>query len=207
MRTCPLCFIMPAVLVAAAGLTALGTLGGAGEKPAPATAPLAGGFAVDGVHSFVTFRVKHNNVSYAYGRFNKVSGSFDIDPAKAESGTIDVTVDASSIDTGNEKRDTHLKSADFFSVKEFDSLTFKSKSMKKAGDKYECTGDLTVHGVTKSVTVPVDLVGTGEGRGGAKLAGIESKFTIKRSDFGMNFMVGPLGDEVTVVVALEGGSK
>ncbi len=206
MKMCPMCVVVPGLIL---GLGAASLLGGAGEKPAPAAAPAmaADAYTVDSVHSFATFRVKHMNVSYSYGRFDKIEGKFDIDPAKPEACMIDMTVDASSINTGNDKRDQHLKSQDFFSVKEFPTLTFKSKSFKKAGDALTCEGDLTLHGVTKTITIPVELVGQGEGRGGAKLAGFESKFTIKRSDFGMNFMLQGIGDEITVMVSAEGGKK
>jgi polyisoprenoid-binding protein YceI len=203
MRMCPLCVVGASLLVGAAGLIGVGTMVGVGERPAPLAAD---GYTVDGTHSFVNFRIKHNNVSYAYGRFNKISGSFQLDKDKPDTGAIDVSIDTKSIDTANSKRDDHLKTQQFFSVEEFPTATFKSKSFKKEGETLNCTGDLTIHGVTKSVTVPVEIVGTGEGKGG-KIAGFECKFMVKRSDYGMTYMVGPLGDEVTILVSCEGGMK
>ncbi len=168
-----------------------------------------GAYAVDAVHSSVIYRIKHLNVSYSYGRFNDVAGSFHFDAAKPEASTLDITVKTESIDSANEKRDGHLKSQDFFSAKEFPTITFKGKTFKKVSDtSFEVTGDLTLHGQTKPVTAKVDLTGTGPGMRGGEVAGIESKFTIKRSDFGINYMVGKgLGDEVDLIVALEGGRQ
>lgn len=206
MRMCPLCVLGVSAVVGAAGLIGFGSMVGAGERPA-AVASSADGYAVDGVHSFVNFRVMHNNVSYAYGRFNRISGSFDLSSKTPDAGSIDLTIHTDSVDTANGKRDDHLKTQQFFSVKEFPTATFKSTSFKKEGENLAVTGDFTMHGVTKSITVPVTVVGFGEGRGGAKLAGFESVFTIKRSDYGMDYMVGPLGDEVTISVSVEGSKN
>jgi polyisoprenoid-binding protein YceI len=202
MRTCPICILAVAGTL---GLGGFALLGGAGPAPAPAVAAAPEAFAVDNVHSSVIFRIKHNNVSYFYGRFNTFSGSFAID---GESTTLDITVDAASVDTANEGRDKHVKSQDFFSVKEFPTVTFKSASAKKgAGEAIEVAGNLTFHGVTKPVTVSVTPTGQGTGRGGATVAGFETTFTIKRSDFGMGGMTGSLGDDVTITVSLQGSRK
>jgi polyisoprenoid-binding protein YceI len=167
----------------------------------------ADAFQVDAVHSSVLFRVKHMNVSYTYGRFNDVSGHFLLDEADPSKSLFDLTVKSESIDTANTKRDNHLKGTDFFNAKQFPTITFKSKSVKKGDSGYDVTGDLTLHGVTKPVTFRVASTGTGRGMIGGTLAGVEASVVIKRSDFGMTFMVGPVGDEVTVTVALEGGRK
>ncbi|MBL9000525.1 MAG: YceI family protein [Phycisphaerae bacterium] len=206
MRYCPLCVVGASILVATAGVLGMGAMIGAGEKPAVVQS-VDDGYTIDGGHSFLTFRVKHNNVAYAYGRFNKISGSFNLDKDNPSANAIDITIDATTIDTGITKRDEHLKSQDFFSVKEFPTATFKSTSFKSDGSVLTCTGDLTMHGVTKTITAPIDITGFGEGRGGTRLAGFESKFVIKRSDFGMNYMQGPLGDEVTIIVSCEGVKK
>lgn len=172
-------------------------------KPAAATP-----FAIDTVHSAVVFRIKHMGVSYSYGRFNDISGTFLLDPANLAGSSFDVTVKAESVDTANAKRDAHLRSPDFFSAKEFPTITFKSTAIT-AGPQgsYELKGDLTLHGQTKPATAQLELVGTGAGMKGGELAGVEALLVIKRSDFGMNFMVdkGMLGDEVYVKISLEGG--
>jgi len=167
------------------------------------SAAWAQAFKVDSVHSNASFRVKHLNTSYAYGRFNDIAGTFTLD---GDNSTITIMVDTKSVDTKNEKRDNHLRGPDFFNVKQFPEMSFKSTKAKADGDKIEFTGDFSLHGVTKSITVV--LAKTGEGPGmapGSTVAGLEGSFTIKRSDYGMTNMVGPIGDEVTITVAFEGG--
>ncbi|MDI1290457.1 MAG: YceI family protein [bacterium] len=189
-------------------LTSLAGVAVAAKSPAPAVTTSAAAFNVDGGHSSVVFKIKHQKVANFYGRFNDVSGTFVLDAATPESSAIEIKVVSDSVDSANAKRDQHLKSADFFSVKEFPEITFKSTSTKKVSDGvYEVTGDLAFHGVTKAITAKVTDTGTGEGRGGSKIAGMEATFTIKRSEFGMNFMPGGLGEEVDLIVALEGGMK
>lgn len=176
----------------------------------PAPAEEAKAFTVDAVHSAVVYRIKHMGVSYFYGRFNEFSGAFHFDSADAAKSSLNVTVKTDSIDSANDGRDKHLKSADFFSVSEYPEITFTAKSIKKTGDStYEVTGDLSLLGKTKSVTTTVTHVGTGKGMRGGELSGIETTFTIKRSDFGMTYGIdnGALGDEVQLTVSLEGARK
>jgi len=162
-------------------------------------------YKVDPVHAAVIFRVNHLGSSWVYGRFDEVSGSFTVDEKKPEDVKFDVSVTTDSIDTNNKQRDTHLKSADFFSVKEFPTLTFKSTSAKSAGEKkYEVSGELTMHGVTKTITVPIEFVGTSNAPQAGPRAGYEAHLTVKRSDYGMDKMVGMVGDEIHVTVSLEG---
>jgi polyisoprenoid-binding protein YceI len=168
-----------------------------------AAAPLraADAYKLDPVHSTVIFRVNHLGTSWVYGRFDEVSGTFTVDEKAPE---FDITVNADSVDTNNKQRDTHLKSADFFSVKEFPTLTFKSTSATSTGDKkFDVTGDLTLHGVTKSITVPMEFVGAADTKAGPR-AGYEAHLTVKRSDYGMDKMVGMVGDEIHVTVSFEG---
>ena len=202
---------MRSLMFAVAGVVVLGLAGVAMRLPAsaastePAAAPaVADAYTIDAVHSFVVFKVKHLGVSYAYGRFNDLSGTFAVDNENAANAAFDVKIKTESIDTGNEKRDAHLMSPDFFNARQFPELSFKSTKVEPAGtNNLNVTGDLTMHGVTKPVTVKMTLVGTGSARG-ASLAGYETTFTVKRSDFGMDFMLEGLGDEVTVMVGLEG---
>jgi len=169
-----------------------------------AAAPLraADSYKVDPVHSTVIFRVNHMGTSWVYGRFDEVSGTFTVDEKSPE---FDISVNADSVDTNNKQRDTHLKSADFFSVKEFPTITFKSTSVTSTGEKkFDVTGDLTLHGVTKSITVPIDFVGAAESKQMGSRAGYEALFSVKRSDYGMDKMVGPVGDEIHLTVSFEG---
>jgi polyisoprenoid-binding protein YceI len=162
-------------------------------------------FKVDPVHSTVIFRVKHFGVGYIYGRFDQVSGTFAFDDNNPADSSLAMEVKTDSVDTNNPGRDKHLKGPDFFNVKEFPTISFKSKEVKKIDDQnYEVTGDLTLLSTTNPVTIKVERVGTAKGQRGGLRSGIEATFTIKRSDFGMKFMVGPVSDEVRVTVATEG---
>lgn len=201
------------MMVAAAGLTGLFAVAGAGLMGAgeatPAAAPAAtadGAFAVDAVHSSVFFKIKHMNVANFYGRFNKVSGSFLLNKESPESSSLELTIDTTSVDSNNKGRDDHLKGNDFFAVKEFPTSTFKSTAVKKTGEGvYEVTGDLTLRGTTKPVTAIVTDTGSAAGRKGGTVAGMEAVVTIKRSEFGVSFMSGAgLSEEVTLTVSLEG---
>ncbi len=161
-------------------------------------------FKIDPVHSSIVFSVTHLGVSDFYGRFNDVSGTVVLDEADPSKGSIDLTIPIESLDTHNGKRDQHLKSPDFFNAKQFPVMTFKSKKVEGSGDTLKASGDLTLHGVTKPLTLEIKRVRRAKGMEGEIRAGGEAQFTIKRSDHGMNFMQGPLGDEVNIIVSLEG---
>jgi polyisoprenoid-binding protein YceI len=212
MKNCPACIVLA---TAAAGLTAFAFLGGAGPAATTSaalatavTASAPAGFAVDTVHSSVVFRVKHNGVANFYGRFNKVEGSFNLDEANPSASTVNITIDANSIDSANGKRDAHLKSADFFSAAEFPAITFVGKEFKKgSGSTYEVKGDLTMRGTTKSITVNIEDTGRASNPKG-NLAGIGATFTINRGDFGVSYMLDKgLSNEVTIMIGLEGGQQ
>ncbi len=163
----------------------------------------AGEWCVDKPHSAVTFTVRHL-VSQVPGAFNDFDGTVRFDPADPAGAAADITVQASSIDTGNAKRDEHLRSADFFDVAKFPTLTFKSEKVTaKSKDEYELTGALSMHGVTRTVTVPVKFLGAMDA---PKKAGFQAVFTVNRKDYGIVWnktldaggMV--LGDDVTVTI-------
>jgi polyisoprenoid-binding protein YceI len=109
-----------------------------------------------------------------------------------------------SIDSRNPKRDQHLKSPDFFNAKQFPTLSFKSRKVEGSGDVYQVSGDFTLHGVTKPITVEFKKGAEGKGMEGEIRSGGETRFKIKRSDYGMSFMQGALGDEVNIILSLEG---
>lgn len=160
-------------------------------------------FKLDPVHSSLLFKVKHLGVSYSYGRFNEMDGQIVWDSADPSKSTFSVTVKTSSVDTANAKRDEHLRSPDFFDAKQFPTLSFKSTSVKPAGEnKYEVTGDLTIRGVTKPITVTLEHVGVNSGQRGTK-TGFDGQFTINRQDFGVAYMPQGIGNDVTILVALE----
>ncbi len=165
--------------------------------------PLAAGesYRVDPVHSSMLFRVKHMNTSYIWGRFNEYSGTANLDGADP-SFAMQIKVD--SIDTANAKRDQHLKGPDFFSARQFPAISFKSTKVTKLGPTtYDVEGLLTLHGVSKPIKVRVDRTGTNKGPMGGTITGLATTFTIKRSDFGMKFMLQGVGDDVLIVANLE----
>ena len=165
-------------------------------------------YQVDGVHSTLIFKVKHLGVSNFYGRFNSISGNLTLDGADPAKSAVEVQVKAESIDTGNEKRDQHLRGPDFFNVKQFPAISFKSREVKKAGENgYQVSGDLTLHGVTKPLTAQFTRTGTGKNFQGGEIAGFETTFKLKRSDFGMSFMLQGLGDDIEVTLSVECAKK
>ena len=183
-------FLLAVGLVFAAGL---------GLQAAPET------YAIDSVHSSVDFKIRHLGVSWVQGSFGKFEGKVVFDADKAEASSVEVTVQADSVDTRNDGRDKHLKSEDFFNTAKYPTLSFKStKVEKKAADTYEVTGDFTLLGVTKPLTFTMTTSGPVEGMKKETRRGGETEFTIKRSDFGMSKMVGPIGDDVKISLAFSG---
>jgi polyisoprenoid-binding protein YceI len=179
-------------------IAALGSL----ARPARA----ADTYKVDPVHSFVLFRAHHAGAGYVWGRFNDPAGTFVLDEADVTKSNFSGEIQVANIDTHNEQRDTHLKSPDFFDAKQFPTITFKSTAVARgdAPNTIKVTGDLSMHGVTKSITVPVELTGKGQFPPGTARAGIEVTFTVKMSDYKIKGLPGAVGDEIRVIVALEG---
>jgi polyisoprenoid-binding protein YceI len=160
-------------------------------------------YSVDAIHSSVLFRLMHADTAPFYGRFNRVSGTIKSD-ANAPT-EIDVVVEAGSVDTNQKDRDEHLRGPDFFDIKQFPDIRFKSTGVKKSDDStFEVTGDLTLHGTTKPITVTFKRTGMGKNAQGKDVIGFETTFTIKRSEFGVSGYVGKgLGDDTTLIIALE----
>lgn len=161
-------------------------------------------YKVDPVHTSVIFRIKHLDTAYFYGRFDETMGEFTFSD-DAGKMSFDVTVNAASINTHNTKRDDHLKSKDFFAVGQHGLITFKSKSVKKVGDhKYEAVGELSLLGKSRPMTVTLEKTGENKDPWGGYRMGWHTTFDIKRSDFGMDYMMNGLSDEVQLMVAIEG---
>jgi polyisoprenoid-binding protein YceI len=163
-------------------------------------------YSIDPVHSSVAFSIRHA-VGRVPGRFTKFSGTIVVDRDNLENSTVSAVIDVGSVDTDNDKRNAHLKTADFFDVATYSAITFKSKSWKKTGDDtFDVTGDLTIKNVTKEVVLKVTLNGFGPGMRGATLSGWEATTTLNREDFGV---MGPamlgklLGREVSVTILIE----
>jgi polyisoprenoid-binding protein YceI len=161
-------------------------------------------YAVDPGHSTAVFRVSHLGLSWTYGRFKDVSGSFSVDPQNPSGGLFYLTARVGSIDTDNAKRNEHLTSPDFFDAAQYPTVSFKSASVKPVEGGYEVAGDLTLHGVSKPLTVILKGGRSAEFPKGVQRTGYVTEFTIKRSDFGMDKMVGAVGDKITVELSFEG---
>ena len=162
-------------------------------------------YKLDPAHTSVVFRVKYVGVTYVYGRFNGPTGSFVFDESSPSKNSIEMQVNAKDVDTAVEKRDKHLKSPDFFNAAEYPLVSFKSSSVKKLNtDTYEVSGNLTLLGQSRPLSVKVQSTGSGKDPWGNFRRGFETSFTIKRSDFGMNFMLGGVSDEVVITVSVSG---
>ena len=165
-------------------------------------------YQIDRAHSSVGFSIRHF-VSRTAGRFNQFNGMIDYDPAAPEKTMIETTIQTRSIDTGNERRDGHLRGPDFFQVETYPTIMFKSTSAVKEGEKILVTGDLTMHGMTRSITLPVTVLGVGtHPQRNTPLAGFETELTLLCSDFGVNSwanFANVLGNEVRVNITIEAG--
>jgi polyisoprenoid-binding protein YceI len=166
-------------------------------------------YTFDKGHTTVGFQVRHI-VTNVGGRFRDFAGTIQIDRAKPESSSVEFTIQAASIDTSEAKRDEHLKSPDFFDVANHPTITFKSTAVKPTGkDTYAVTGDFTMRGVTKQITLPVTVLGEAKDPWGNEKIGFETGTTINRKEYGINWSKtldnGGLlvGDEVKVQIAVE----
>ncbi|MEM7754434.1 MAG: YceI family protein [Planctomycetota bacterium] len=169
-------------------------------------------YKVDAVHSSVFFKIKHAGIANFYGRFNELDGVFHIDTENPSESTFSATIPIESIDTNNDRRDGHLKAADFFNMRQFPTATFESTLVNTTDEDgvFELRGDLTLHGRKRPVVATLHDFGTATFRGN-DIAAFEARFEIKRADFGMTTYVaedgsdsGGLGNTVEIVIAVEG---
>ena len=143
---------------------------------------------IDASHSQATFSVKHMMVSTVRGHFKVLSGHLHIDEQNPQNSWVEAQVDAASIDTRDERRDGHLRSADFFDVQTYPTITFKSTRVEHiSGNEYNVTGDLAMHGVTRPVTFKAEYFGQGKNPWGLTVAGLSAKTKINRKDWGLNW--------------------
>ena len=164
-------------------------------------------YNVDPDHSIVGFSVVHMVVSKTTGRFKDYTGFIEMDPEAKTVKSIEAVIHTPSLDTNHGKRDTHLRSPDFFNVKQFPQITFKSTAVKAAKDGYEVTGDLTLHGETKPVTFTLVGGQTAEFPPKVKRTGFSTDLVVKRSEFGMKGFAPALGDDVHVAISFEATKK
>jgi polyisoprenoid-binding protein YceI len=166
-------------------------------------------FAIDKTHSEAAFQVRHL-VTRVRGRFTDLGGSIAFDEAAPAASSVTFTIQAASIDTGTPDRDAHLRSADFFHVEQYPTLTFVSAAIEaRGGDEYAVTGDLTMRGVTKRITLPVTFLGKAKDPWGNEKLGFEAETTINRKDYGLTWNAALetggflVGDEVKISVSIQ----
>ena len=178
---------------------ALATLVAGTAQAAPET------YTIDSTHTFPSFEINHLGFSTQRGRFNKTTGNIVLDRA-AKKASVDITIDTNSISTGFEKLENHLRSEDFFNTAKFPTITFKSTGAKFEGDKLAAvSGNLTMHGVTKPVTLAVTAFHCGMNPVYKKDAcGADAEATLKRSDFGINYALPAVSDQVKLLIQIEG---
>lgn len=170
-----------------------------------------GTWTIDPVHSQVGFTVRHMMVSKVRGKFGAFSGAITV--AEDGSPSVSAAIDVRSIDTGNEQRDGHVRSADFFDAENFPEATFVSTSVTPDGDDFVVTGDFTLKGVTKSVDLKLEFNGVSPGMGQGPVAGFEATTVINRRDYGIDFEMpmqtggAVVGDKITISLEIEAGKS
>ncbi len=147
-------------------------------------------WALDASHSLIEFSVKHMMVTTVKGRFTKYSGTLELDEQNPSASKVDVTIDVNSVYSGDEKRDAHLRGADFFDAETYPTITYKSTKVEEIGDdRFRITGDLTMHGVTKEVVFDANLEGRAKNPWGKTVAAFSISTSVNRKDFGLNWNV------------------
>ena len=159
---------------------------------------------LDTAHTTVSFTAKHMMITKTRGIFKGVTGTIDFNEANPSASSVSVVMQAATIETGMEARDNHLRSADFLDAEKFPTLTFTSTSIEQKGDRWAITGDLALHGVTRSVVLDAEQLGIVTAMDGRRHAGFEAKTRIKRSEWGLTWNVGLeaggwlVSDDVTI---------
>jgi len=158
----------------------------------------------DKAHASINFRIKHLGFSWLTGRFDKFSGTFSFDPDKPETSKVKVVVDTDSVNSNHAERDKHLRGKEFLDTANFPTATFESTSVKLDGDRATITGNLTLHGVTKEITIGATRVGGGDDPWGGHRDGFSGTTSLPLKDFGINYNLGPAAQEVELALEIEG---
>ena len=176
-----------------------------------ASSVLAADYKIDPDHSKIGFKVRHLGISWVPGIFSKVDGTFSYDEKNIAASKAEAKIEVSSVDTQNKKRDDHLRTDEFFAAEKFPSITFVTKEIKNLeGSKFTAVGDLTMHGVTKSVELAAEFTGAAKDPWGNERAAFAAETKVNRKDFGLQWSkvleTGALvvGEEVVVSVEVEG---
>lgn len=166
-------------------------------------------WAIDPAHSHVEFAVKHLMISTAKGRFGDVQGTVTATDGTFRDAVVDITIGVASIDTRQSDRDTHLRSADFFDVDKFPTMTYKSTRVEALGDNLRVVGQLTIRGISKEVVLKVTPEGTGKDPWGGQRAGFSATTKINRKEFGLTWNQAletggfVVGDEIKISIDVE----
>ena len=166
-------------------------------------------FTVDAAHSSAAFVVRHMMIAKVRGHFNALTGTIALPAAGNVPTSVEATIEAASVDTRVEQRDTHLKSPDFFDVATFPQITFRSTRIEGSGDSFRVIGDLTIHGTTREVALDTTFEGTGKDPWGNQRGGYEAHATISRKDFGLTWNQSLetggvlIGDDVKIELSIE----
>jgi polyisoprenoid-binding protein YceI len=176
---------------------------------APSLVVAAEAYVVDPAHTSVVFSVSHAQLSYTYGFFRKASGQYILDQANPANCQFQFAIDVNSLDTNHAERDTHLRSQDFFNSQQFPQITFASTDCARASTRdgsivYQVTGRLSIHGITRQVTIPLRMLGAGQGPNKDQRTGFLCQTELKRSEFGMSNLLDLVGDAVGVTISFEG---
>lgn len=159
----------------------------------------------DGAHAFIQFKVQHLGYSWLLGRFNEFSGNFSYDPENLDDASVNVTINTESVDSNHGERDKHLRSKDFLHTDKFPKATFKSTKIEADDDgEFNIIGDLTLHGVTKQITIEAEKVGEGKDPWGGYRAGFEGETEFELEDFGIKNILGPASATVHLELHVEG---
>lgn len=168
---------------------------------------LAADYKIDtkGAHAFIDFKIKHLGYSWLSGRFNTFDGQFSYDEKNPNASKVNVTINTNSIDSNHAERDKHLRGKDFLHVSQYPKASFVSQSYTDLGNgKGKLSGNLTLHGVTKLITIDVNFIGQGKDPWGGYRAGFEGKTSIKLKDFGIMYDLGPASTSVDLHLGVEG---
>jgi polyisoprenoid-binding protein YceI len=170
-------------------------------------------FTIDKAHSEAVFQVRHL-LTKVRGRFTDFEGTITMDEENPGRSSVDVSINATSVDTAQPDRDTHLRSGDFFDVEKYPTLNFKSTGVKKAGsDSFKVSGDLTIHGVTRPVVLDTTFLGLAKDPWGNERAGFEAELTVNRKDYGLTWNAALetggflVGDDVKISLSIQAIAK
>jgi len=157
------------------------------ETPSVAVENISGDYTIDPSHTRIGFSARHAMVTKVRGQFDEFEGSAHVDTVTPANSSVTVTIQAASVTTGNEQRDGHLKTPDFFDIATYPQITFVSTNVERDGAEWDITGDLTINGVTKSVTIPFEETGSAKDPFGNTRVGFEGDVTIDRTEWNLSF--------------------